>query len=233
MVDSQANHAEQARIDVSHVTIPARCQWLTPQKKRRKRMREAQRKHRAKQEQKVQDLDVSVLSLQTRLDHVETHFNELEAKLLDSTATVQNPQMAVQIQNAIADFRRLSNMKSSPYQDILLVADGSLVNDIRQSRVEDFEPLPDFALSLFDYSVRVGVSVLSGRDMASVRLARKVFKHQLVLMGRNEEGERMRLKECLTVWATMLDGGSVRGQKFARKTISKPRLPGKATSVST
>lgn len=192
-------------------------------------MRLAQRKHRARQEQKVQDLENEIQSLQTRADAFESHFGRLEIKLLEASAC--DPSLSSNIRRAIDFFRHSSNLKpvahhnqSIPKAVSVLDAGVATFSDPWFPTPE--EALPTFSLKLYEYCTRLALRILSARDGPSIRLARKIFHYRLGVDSKNgEEYNFMYLQDVLRMRAVKLDNKNS-AAKSCLKGLSLPRWPG-------
>ena len=193
-------------------------------------MRLAQRKHRARQEQKVSDLEEEKQSLQTSIDALESSFGNLEIKLLE--ATLRDPQVSADVRRAIDFFRQSVHLKPSPYRgqgvppslNVPIDPYSSIIGDNSLSQFG--EPLSPFALQLYEYCTRLATRILSSKDGPSLRLARKIFQHRLRVDAANGEDHNLAfLRECLNRRSKKLDDKN-RASLHCHRVLDLPRWPG-------
>ena len=193
-------------------------------------MRLAQRKHRARQEQKVQDLENENQALQRRVEDFETQFGDLEGKLLK--ACTNDPKISAEIRRAIGLFRQSSHLEVSPHTTSSLLPAAAPVLDPTIAAFSDHaldmfrEELPIFSLRLYEYCTRLACRILSSRDGPSIRLARKIFQYRLKVDAKNgEEYNLLYLRDCLAMRASKLDHKDT-ASKSCQRALNLPRWPG-------
>lgn len=142
---------------------------------------------------------------------------------------MRHPQTIAEISAAIAKFRLLCDLRTSPYQDLIPLPSPTPLPTIPPTQSTNTGPnlISAFSLRLLDYCAQLAYRILCTRDSPSLRLARRIFQYRLdVDAHRGESNTLDYLRECLGCWAKTLAESHDKAIRFAKKTLASPRWPG-------